>query len=254
MEPMTTPARTLRDSRAVALLLALGTLAYTAWVLETVISTGLAPTRTYVSELAAQNQSHGGIFRTTDLIAGVLVWAAALWALLRLPLRGRWAAVGWTALVLFGTATAVDSRLPLSCTPTADPVCAERERTGLVPVTHTAHATSSGVAVCGVLVAMLSLTVAARRDTPRSPLGRLGPALVVLELAATVWTLAAIAALDTGSGDWSLGVAQRLQVGLIAIWLGVLALSVPGGTRGRRRGSAAQASRPPRTPSVKAGP
>jgi hypothetical protein len=73
---------------------------------------------------------------------------------------------------------------------------------------------------------MLTLTHTARRAAPGSLLARLGPALVLLELAATVWTLAAVAVLDEVHGDWSLGIAQRLQVGLIAVWLGVLAVSV----------------------------
>lgn len=218
--PRTEPSR---DRRAVALLLLLGTLAYTAWVLEAVLSTGLAPTRTYVSELAARDQPYGALFRTTDLVAGVLVWAAGLRALLRLRPWGGWGTAGWAGLVLFGAATAVDSRLPLSCPPTVDPECAARERAGLVPVTHIAHATSSAIAVCGVLVALLSLTLAARGHAPRSLLARCGPALAGLELAATAWTLAAIAAL--GTADWSVGIAQRLQVGVVGVWLGVVAVS-----------------------------
>ncbi|WP_151482204.1 DUF998 domain-containing protein [Streptomyces albicerus] len=143
---------------AVAALLALGALAYTTWVLELVLTTGLAPSRTYVSELAARNQPHGTLFRTTDLVAGVLVGAGGLLALLKLPSRGRRVHVGWAGLALFGAATAVDSRLPLSCTPTVDPVCAARERAGLVTVAHSAHTVSSAVALCGILVGMVALT------------------------------------------------------------------------------------------------
>ncbi|WAU80041.1 DUF998 domain-containing protein [Streptomyces sp. Qhu-G9] len=217
---MTTP-RT-----AAAVLLALGALAYTAWTLEVVLPTGLSPAHAYVSELAAADQPYGTLFRTTDLVAGVLVAAGGLLALRVLPRGGPGALVGRVALVLFGTATAVDSRLPLSCTPTADPVCAAQERTGLVPWAHSAHTVSSTVALCGILVAMVALTPPARRRAPGSPPARSGPGLVVLELAATVWTLAAIAALETGHEGWGIGLAQRLQVGVVAIWLGVLALSL----------------------------
>ncbi|MGW7266317.1 DUF998 domain-containing protein [Streptomyces sp. NPDC054842] len=215
-----------RDSRAVALLVGLGIVAYGAWALEVVLPTELAKERTYVSELAARDQPFGGLFRTTDLVAGVLLWAGGLWALLRLPPGGRWATAGWAAVVLFGIATAVDSRLPLSCAPTVDRLCAQREHAGLVPVTHTAHATSSTLAVCAVLVAMAALTHAARRHTPATALARLGPPLVVLELAATAWTLAAVAALEGGHGNWSLGIAQRLQLGLLTLWFGTLAFTV----------------------------
>ncbi|KOX50674.1 DUF998 domain-containing protein, partial [Streptomyces sp. NRRL F-6492] len=65
-------------ARTAAALLALGALAYTAWVLEVLVRTGLDPVRTYVSELAAADQPLGGLFRATDLTAGLLVLAGAL--------------------------------------------------------------------------------------------------------------------------------------------------------------------------------
>ncbi|MFD3381175.1 MULTISPECIES: DUF998 domain-containing protein [unclassified Streptomyces] len=216
----------IRPRPTTAALLALGALTYTAWTLEVVLTTDLTPAHTYVSELAARNQPHGTLFRTADLLAGTLVAAAALLASLRPPSPGRWARAGWIALGLFGAATAVDSRLPLSCTPTADPTCAAQERAGLLPSAHSAHSVSSTVALCGILVAMVALTLTARRYAPRAPLARSGPVLVTLELAATAWTLAAIAALEAGHDGWGLGVAQRLQVGVIAVWVGVLAVSL----------------------------
>ncbi|MFJ8935688.1 DUF998 domain-containing protein [Streptomyces sp. NPDC102365] len=191
-----------------AALLALAALTYSAWTLEALLPTSLPPATTYVSELAATDQPYSTLFRTTDLLAGVLVCAAAVTlSARRTPPTAR------AALLLFGAATAVDSRLPLSCTPTTDQVCAARESASLVPWTHSAHTVSSTVALCGILVAMATL---ARR----------APALLALELAATVWTLAAIAALEAGHDGWGAGIAQRLQVGVIAIWLGALAVSL----------------------------
>ncbi|MGA5066068.1 DUF998 domain-containing protein [Streptomyces exfoliatus] len=256
---------TEKVTRASAVLLALGALAYTAWVLEVVVGTGLDPVRTYVSELAAADQPLGGLFRATDLVAGVLVLTGAASGLAgrvatadreavhdrprasadrvasvgrlafagRVALHGRprasadrFTIAGWVALAVFGTATAVDSRLPLSCAPTADPLCAARETAGLVPATHTAHAVSSGLAMTGALVAMVALTVAARRHGRWRPLARTGPVLVVLELVATGWTLAAVAAFEAGKGMWALGAGQRSQVLLVALWLAVLAYSL----------------------------
>ncbi|WP_284581753.1 DUF998 domain-containing protein [Streptomyces sp. 2P-4] len=214
----------------VALLVGLGAAAYTAWVLEVVLSTGLNPIETYVSELAAQDQPLGGLFRATDFTAGVLACTGGLLALLRLrshpESRRFWSVTGWAGVTLFGAATAADAWLPLSCTPTADPVCAARETAGLVPATHQAHAVSSSLAMTGALVGIIALTVAARRYGILAPLAAHGPALVVLELIATVWTLAAIAMFTAGRGTWALGAGQRLQVLLVALWLGLLAWSV----------------------------
>ncbi|MFC8790459.1 DUF998 domain-containing protein [Streptomyces cinereoruber] len=248
-----------RVTRTAAALLALGALAYTAWVLEVLVRTGLDPVRTYVSELAAADQPLGGLFRATDLAAGLLVLAGALtglagaWRASGGPESGSggrtgqgpgahgharrdpWALGGWIALAVFGAATVADSRLPLSCAPTVDPVCAARETAGLVPATHAAHAVSSSLAMTGALAALVALTVAARRHDRRLPLARTGPVLVALELAATAWTLAAVAAFEAGKGIWALGAGQRLQVLLVAVWLAVLAYSLATDTREERR-------------------
>jgi hypothetical protein len=222
-------------------LIAIGAVVYTAWLLEVVVSTGLDPVQTYVSELAAADQPLGGLFRATDLAAGLFVLAGAAWALARTP-RRPWALIGWGGVTLFGAATAVDSRLPLSCTPTADPECAARETAGLVPATHTAHAVSSSLAMTGALIGITGLTIAARRYGWWTELARFGPVLVALELAATVWTLSAIAAFEAGQGTWALGAGQRLQVLFVAVWLGLLAYCLhrerrpapPGRTGGTR--------------------
>ncbi|MFE5625694.1 DUF998 domain-containing protein [Streptomyces virginiae] len=219
-----------RTAWPVALLIGLAGAAYTAWVLEVVLSTGLNPIDTYVSELAAQDQPLGGLFRATDFTAGLLAFAGGLLALVRLlkyaESRRLWAVVGWAGITLFGAATAADAWLPLSCTPTADPECAARETAGLVPATHQAHAVSSTLAMTGALVGLVALTVAARRYGWFAPLARYGPALVAMELLATAWTLSAIAMFTAGRGTWALGAGQRLQVLLVAIWLGLLAHSV----------------------------
>ncbi|MFJ5120632.1 DUF998 domain-containing protein [Kitasatospora sp. NPDC088548] len=235
---------------AVAALLLLSAVAYTAWVLEVVLSTGLDPVQAYISELAAEDQPLGGLFRATDLVAGLAVLAAAVTALVAGarsaarrtaradgaragtgPVGGvgpwlPWAVTGWAALALFGVATAADSRLPLSCAPTSDEMCAARETAGLVPATHTAHAVTSSLAMVGALTGLIALTVAARRYGWWPPVRRFGPWLLAGELLATGWSLAAIAAFEAGHGTWSLGAGQRLQVLLVALWLAVLARSV----------------------------
>ncbi|MER6365003.1 DUF998 domain-containing protein [Kitasatospora sp. NPDC001527] len=264
-------------ARAVAVLLLLSAVAYTAWVLEVVLSTGLDPVQAYISELAAEDQPLGGLFRATDLVAGLAVLAAAVLALTtfhgparvrarlgasarrgagagasaRLGVRAgararfghggrsRWAVAGWAALALFGAATAADSRLPLSCAPTSDEMCAARETAGLVPATHTAHAVTSSLAMLGALGGLIALTVAARRHGWWSPVRRYGPWLLGAELLATGWSLGAIAAFEAGRGTWALGAGQRLQVLLVALWLALLAAALrPGATAGEIRPAA----------------
>ncbi|MFE4976705.1 DUF998 domain-containing protein [Kitasatospora sp. NPDC056651] len=215
---------------AVAALLLLSAVAYTAWVLEVVLSTGLDPVQAYISELAAEDQPLGGLFRATDLAAGLSLLAAAGTALVTgragASRRSRRALAGWCALALFGAATAADSRLPLSCAPTSDEMCAARETAGLVPATHTAHAVTSSLAMAGALTALVTLTAAARRHGWWPPVRRFGPWLLGAELLATAWSLASIAAFQAGHGTWALGAGQRLQVLLVALWLGLLALGV----------------------------
>ncbi|WP_424214039.1 DUF998 domain-containing protein [Streptomyces sp. BI20] len=216
-------------TRRIAALLGLSAAAYTAWVLEVVLSTGLNPIDTYVSELAAQDQPLGGLFRATDFVAGLLAFVGGLLALVTVLRRGErrvWALLGWAGVTLFGAGTASDAWLPLSCKPTVDPECAARETAGLVPATHQAHAISSSVAMCGALVGIVALTIAARRYTRHAPLARYGPVLVAFELLATVWTLTSIALFTAGRGTWALGAGQRLQVLFVAVWLGLLAWSV----------------------------
>ncbi|MFB7473963.1 DUF998 domain-containing protein [Kitasatospora sp. NPDC056184] len=235
-------------------MLLLSAVAYTAWVLEVVLSTGLDPVQAYLSELAAEDQPLGGLFRATDLVAGLAVLAAAVLALAAFHGPGReragsgggrpWAVTGWAALALFGAATAADSRLPLSCAPTSDEMCAARETAGLVPATHTAHAVTSSLAVLGALGGLTALTVAARRHGWWPPVRRYGPWLLGAELLATGWSLGAIAAFEAGRGTWALGAGQRLQVLLVALWLALLAAALrPGANPGANPGAGPGGSR-----------
>ncbi|MEU1629071.1 DUF998 domain-containing protein [Streptomyces sp. NPDC020096] len=240
---------------ATAVPLLLGSVAYTASVLEVGLATGLDPPRDYLSELAA-DQPLCGLFRATDLLAGLAVLPGSASALPLLP-RRRWSTAGWTALAVFGAATAVASRPPLSCAPARDESCAARETAGLVPATlpHSlegmggapfARAVRDPAAMLAALTAPVALTHAARRCGGWPPPHRAGPPLVLAELAATVWTLSAAAAFRAGRGTWSLGAGQRLQILPVAVWIGTLAVCVarhpaPDGTAdGRQVRHAAQ--------------
>lgn len=225
-------------------LLLIGAAACTAWVLDAVLVTRLQPANAYAGEPSdAPDGPLGGIFRATDLVAGLAVLAGCVIALVRLPaVRRPLPAVGWVLLALFGAATAVDSRLPHGCTPARDQACDAHQSAGLVPAAHsaytayTAHGVAGSLAVLCALAGLVILTAAARRYACWSRLARIGPYLAAAELGATIWTLAAVAALQAWHVGWALGAGRRAQVALIAVWLAMLAASVPHVGRAGRHG------------------
>ena len=190
------------ELRLIGALLLLGAAAYTAWVLEDFLVARLHPVHGSVGEPAAQHRPLGGIFRATDLVAGLAVLGGCVIALVRLPAGPRRLRVaGWVPLALFGAATAV-------------------------PALPAAHGVTGPLAVLCALAGLVTLTVAARRYGCLPRLARIGPYLVAAELGATVWTLASVAALEAWRVRWALGAGQRAQVALIAAWLAVLGTSV----------------------------
>ncbi|MEV0373325.1 DUF998 domain-containing protein [Streptomyces sp. NPDC050636] len=195
---------------------------YTAWITEIVLITGEDPMYTYVSELAATDQPYGYVFRTTDLISGSCAIAASALALLCLEHRP-WVTAGWAAFSLFGVATVLDSRYPLSCALVADYSCFALDDAGLAPVSHTVHAVTSGVAVSAFLTAMTSLTIAARRYNEWPVLARYGAPICMAQWAVNFWLMCAVIAFHTRHINWWLGLAERLQALLLAVWTVVLA-------------------------------
>lgn len=192
--------------------------AYSAWVLQFVLPIEADPATTFLSELDAEGKPYRAVFATADTVAGVLTALAAMVALVALPRRPLLTG-GWIALFVFGAATVADARLPLrDCAGCAD--------SGLFPQLRQPHALTSTLAVTGIAVAAALFTLAARRY-------RLGPALRYAAAAAfavgavaTVWMLIA----DNLDGNYSLGIAQRVQVTAMSVFLccvGVAALAQP---------------------------
>ncbi|MFI6596987.1 alpha/beta fold hydrolase [Nonomuraea sp. NPDC050536] len=165
----------------------------------------------YVSELAARDQPWSPLFRTTDALAGL----ACLFGIAVLPVvrgdgrrdapgRWRWERAGWPALALFGLLTMADAAFPLDCAALSDPAC---ER-GPLSFAHHIHAVAGVLAIVAALAAMALL----------SPPSRASWALTA---ALAVVTLLVLAAVIAGR---LVGVAQRAQVTIIALWLVHLAL------------------------------
>lgn len=206
--------------RVLAALLVLGAVGYSSWLLELVLDTRVDPLRGYASELAATDQPYGFLFRTGDLLTGLVLTVAGGIGWWRLR-RGWPTAAAWGGLLLFAVATMVDSRLALSCSTDADPGCAAREAAGLVPLTHELHPVSSATAIAGAVVSALAFAFASRRHEWPSWLRRAWECVVVVLVGATVWTLTAV----EQPGAY-LGLAQRTQLLAVGAWLVLAALSV----------------------------
>lgn len=169
---------------------------YSAWAPGQFATPAVNRTEGYVSELAARDQPWSVLFRLSDALAGLACLAGVA---LTPRVRAEWP--GWLALAAFAVLTMVDSAFPLDCAALSDPSC---ER-GPVSFSHQAHTVTSALAVTGALAAMVLLA--------RSWRSLAAWLLVGAGLLATVLTLAAVAA------GHLVGLAQRAQVAVIAVWL-----------------------------------
>lgn len=207
------------EARAVAGCCACAAVLYSLWLLGPWINPGLDALNGYVSEFAARDQPGSRLFRIGDGLAGLLATAAAV-AGIRCSGRG----AGWSGLLVFGVATGLDGALtPMTCASYVDSGCAVRELVGALPATHAVHEMTSSVAALGMLVAMGGLARAGI-----GPPARWGWAWCSVTGLATVVTLGALW-MGTGAG-----VAQRVQLSMVATWL--IALAVTHARRTRSTG------------------
>ncbi len=206
-------------STGITTALALAGATYSSWLLEFVLNVGLDPADSFLSELDAVGRPYRGVFSVADMITGLLVVVAATAAVLTLR-RRRLSTTGWIALAVFGGATIADAALPIGCIPTPDHPCGGSPG-GLFPQLHHIHALTSTVAVNAIFVAMIAFTVAAYRYRRWPWLRTAGLAILITCSIATAWMLIA----DNLPGDYELGVAQRIQVGAMSLWLVTLGVT-----------------------------
>jgi hypothetical membrane protein len=240
LDPETAPVR--RGPRVlrwcVAVAVALAGVCYSSWVLEFVLPIGLDPVNSFLSELDAQGRSYGWVFSTADTLTGILALCAAVGGIFEYS-WGKLSTAAWIALGCFGMSTIADAQLPLrTCRPDPCP----RTDDGLFPQLHQVHALTSTLAVTSIFVAMIAFSAAAFRYRRWPVLRHSGLWILVLASAVTTWMLIA----DNLAGNYGLGIAQRIQIGSISLWLvalGVqLAVSARRGesTGGRPPGTAAR--------------
>ncbi|WP_233608227.1 DUF998 domain-containing protein [Nocardia stercoris] len=184
---------------------------YSSWVLEFFLPGGPNPVTSFLSELAEPDRQFAWVYSVGDTVTGVLAVVAGIVGLLVFR-RRRLTVVGWGGLVAFGAATMADARLPLHrCRP--DP-CPHVDY-GLFPQLHQIHALTSTLAVISIFLVMIVGTAAGIRYGRREPRRDAGLWILVLASVVTVWMLVA----DNLPGDYVLGVAQRIQVAGMSVWL-----------------------------------
>ncbi|MFF2086560.1 DUF998 domain-containing protein [Nocardia sp. NPDC058176] len=217
---MTESARRTRGyPLLIALAIALAGLCYSSWVLEFVLPVHTDPVDDFLSELDAEGKPYRAVFATADKLSGLLLIPAAVGGLLVFP-RRRLTTIGWVALLCFGASTIADALLPLrNCAP-GDSTCGGDS--GLFPQLHQPHALTSSLAVTSIAVAAFAFSAAAFRYHRWRILREFGACVLVLGSAATIWMLVA----DNLPGSHALGIAQRIQVGSMSVWLLALAAAV----------------------------
>lgn len=199
------------------MMIALAGLCYSSWVLEFFWASPLDPLNSFLSELDAAHRPHRDVYEVGDITTAVVALGSALVLFVpRALVNGRYARTAVIAFAVFGAATLADALAPIDCIPGVDPDC-PYEPSGLLPQLHHIHALTSTVAVFAIFITMIAGVVAAFRQRPRiwPVLRTAGLAVLVVVAVTTAWMLIA----DNLRGDYYLGLAQRIQVGGMSVWL-----------------------------------
>jgi hypothetical protein len=197
-----------------------GAITYSSWIGDIWLRSGVDPLHGYVSELGAWDRPDGALYRTADLVTAVLVGVAGVMGLR--TAEGFRSRLGWWGVVGFAVATALDSRVPMTCASSVRADCAARIADAALP--ETLHAVFSTAASTAGLVSSLAFlfTVRSAEHTARRRVLLVGTASLLV--VATVWTLLAVA---TEQDElFFLGLAQRAQLLGISAWLVVTAVGV----------------------------
>lgn len=203
----------------IAILIAFAGFGYSSWVLEFILPIKSDPTNTFLSQLAEKGAPFRWVFTTGDTVSGSLLVVAGLGGLLLFS-RRLYSSIGWIALVCFGGATIWDAQAPLQA---ADPTAPKRYvDTGLFPQLHQVHALTSSLAVFSIYAAMVAFSVAAFKYRRWPILRHTGLWILIVGSVVTAWMLIA----DNLPGNYGLGIAQRIQVGAMSLWLVVLAVQI----------------------------
>ncbi|MEY9258944.1 putative membrane protein [Brevibacterium epidermidis] len=185
---------------------------YNSWLFA-FVNPHPAPLSGYLSELAAAGQPYHWLFRSGDVVAGVLFVAVAVLG------KHRWArrfgrAAPWLALAVAtaGLGTIADTIAHMPCAPTLDAGCRLLYPQAPSGPGFTLHTLTSTVVSLGFLASFVLAAWGSGR--PRRYLA-LGGIAAVLSLGS--WVVETTA----GTGE---GYVQAIQVLLVSLWIGRLSL------------------------------
>jgi len=187
----------------------------------------------FVSELSARDQPHHLLFQAFDATAGALIAVLGVGlGLVRRPV-GRRAGAGWRwgcrCVVGFGLATVAVACLPLDCAASASLACRLKERSGRVSLVHHAHSVASVLSTVAVIAGVALLGWSSRGRPGWRPVAWVSAAAlpVVSLLSATLALLGlgwGLEDSETAGGHLRtvLGIGQRVELLVVAGWIGVL--------------------------------
>lgn len=211
--------------RVAAVTIAGGGALYAAWFLQWIVPTDLSAVSSYISELSAADQPHHWVFRSSDLIAGIMLIVGSIAALISTQ-RNRWAVAGWVSLLLFGASTISDSQSPMRCAETASAGCARLGALDELGFRDNLHTFTSAGEDLFFLLTMVCLMVVAWRIGAPSKLRHLATTIAILIVISWVWTTASAAKFELRHINDVLGIAQRTEVTLMGVWLVLVSIAL----------------------------
>lgn len=210
--------------RTAHILLGVTALLYAGFIWEIFAGYPLDPSRSYLSELAAADQSTSTTFRLLDAGSAVVILIALSligrighgW---RDPLR--WVAVG---LGVFAVGTAADAVFPMECATSVDLRCVAAQSAGSLGWVHQVHTGTSVFAFAGIVLAVAMTGWATWRAPGLSGPVRIGAVTLAVALLAST-AAGSVVALFTGEDGLLLpgsGYVLRAQVVLVCLYLGTV--------------------------------
>ena len=210
------PYRLMRN-----ILVAAGVL-YCSLLLELAAGFPLDVHRSFLSDLAAQDQPTSPYARAMDLGTGVLLLIVV--ALGRHAARMHWDLAGLLiGTAIFAVGTMSDALAPIDCAASLSAACAAAENSGQDGATLLLHEVTSGVAGFGSFAMAFFVVHVLSRSGWGGLWGRLVAVLCVGVAASEIW-LGIVTGINALHGDvaYGPGILQRVSVLLICLMLGTL--------------------------------